>query len=476
MISTMYPERKKKKSFALWAVVFWLLVWEAIARWVDQSLLLVSPLTAAHRLVQLLVTAPFWQSAAYSLGHIFLGFLLSALLGIGLAICSYRFYRVEQLLSPITAAVKAIPVASFVILALLWVSKQNLSVLISLLIGFPVIYGNALTGLKSTDPQLIEMAKLFKTPFLRQLRALYLPSLAPYLKSGLNTAVGLCWKSGVAAEVIGTPKGSMGERLYNAKIYLETPDLFAWTLAIVLLSILCEKLVGWLLVLAQKKLTADSGRFAAKKSRRAKDFPCETSGGEMHLHNISHAYDGKPVLENLSLSMLPGGKYCFVGKSGSGKTTLLRIMMGLLRPTKGSAADFTQKKPSAVFQEDRLLGWMNAAQNLRFVSDIAPEEAEELLLSLGLEKESLSQPVSEYSGGMQRRVAIARALSVPFEVLYLDEPFKGLDAQTLQQVEKVIKERTAGKTVVLVTHDLRQAEGYELISLRAGDEAPESVQ
>ena len=463
MPSTMDVKREKKNriSFPWWAAAFWILVWEALARLVNQSLLLVSPLEAARRLIQLLGEAAFWQSVGFSLGHILLGFLLGALLGIGLAILSYRFRWVEQLLSPLTATIKAIPVASFVILALLWVSKQNLSVLISLLIGFPVIYGNALTGLKNTDPSRIEMARLFRVPFGRQLRALYLPSLAPYLLSSLSIAMGLCWKSGVAAEVIGTPDGSMGERLYNAKIYLETADLFAWTVMVVLMSVLCEKLLKLLLDLVQKQLSAPMA-----DARPSPELAPVEVGTPLHVQDLTLRYDGKTVLENLNLNFSAGGRYCILGPSGSGKTTLLRAMMGLIKPAQGDVSAFTQKQPSAVFQEDRLLSWMNAVENLRFVTDITPEDASALLMRLGLDEESLAQPVSEFSGGMKRRVSIARALCAPHHILYLDEPYKGLDESTRRKVQSVVEEMSQGRTVILVTHDLREAEGYTPVSLQ----------
>lgn len=136
----------------LWAVLVWLAVWQLIAWWVDAPILLVSPLTALKRLLELAFEAAFWRAVAFSVGRILLGFLLSAVLGAALAAAAYRFRRVRELLMPLVAAVKAVPVASFVILVLLWVSSRNLSVVISLLIGFPVIYANVLAGLDSTRP------------------------------------------------------------------------------------------------------------------------------------------------------------------------------------------------------------------------------------------------------------------------------------------------------------------------------------
>jgi len=239
--------KNAKQRLPLWAVIFWLLVWEIAARWVANPIFLASPLTALKRLGQLVIAADFWQSILFSLGHILLGFVLSAVLGIVLAALSYRFRLVRDLFSPVMATVKSVPVASFVILVLLWLPSRQLSIIISLLIGFPVIYSNVLTGLDSTDPKLIEMAKVFRVPFWKQLRAIYLHEVLPFLHTGLSIAIGLCWKSGIAAEVIGVPKGSIGEKLYQSKIYLETADLFCWTLVIVLLSIGCEKLLKLML-------------------------------------------------------------------------------------------------------------------------------------------------------------------------------------------------------------------------------------
>ncbi len=245
--------KQNKARLPIWAVIFWLLVWQIGAWWVDEPILLVSPLKALERLSQLIWEAAFWQSILFTVGHILLGFGLSAVLGIGLAALAYRFGLIRQLLAPLSAAVKAIPVASFVILVLLWVPSRDLSIIISILIGFPVLYSNVLMGLDATDPKLIEMARVFRVPFFTQLRAIYLYQVLPFLQSGLSIAIGLCWKSGVAAEVIGMPDGSIGEKLYQAKVYLETPDLFCWTLTIVLLSIGCEKLLKLLMNLVEKE-------------------------------------------------------------------------------------------------------------------------------------------------------------------------------------------------------------------------------
>ena len=131
--------------------------------------------------------------------------------------------------------------ASFIILALVWLKSSQLSFFIAFLMVFPPVYLGVLTGIGQTDPRLLEMAKVFQVPFRRQVRYLYLPAIAPHFRSAVSVGLGLCWKSGIAAEVIGLPDGSMGERLYMAKVYFLTPELFAWTAVIVAVSVLFEK-------------------------------------------------------------------------------------------------------------------------------------------------------------------------------------------------------------------------------------------
>ena len=148
---------------------------------------------------------------------------------------------------------RSVPVASFIILALIWIGSSQLAVLIAFIVVLPMIYVNTLSGLKSTDASLLEMAFVFRIPVWKRIRFLYIPALLPYLISGCRIALGMSWKSGVAAEVIGLPTTSIGERLYMSKIYLETADLFAWTFTIIVVSSLSERLFLSLLSWLQKE-------------------------------------------------------------------------------------------------------------------------------------------------------------------------------------------------------------------------------
>lgn len=248
MISTSLTEMKKNcKNIRLWAVIFWIAVWQLgsmalTAAYPHGALLLASPVSAIMRLLTLAQTAAFWQAVGRSVLHILGGFLLAALTGILLAALASRFRPLRELLAPLVAAIRAVPVVSFIILALVWLPSRHLALVISSMMVFPVIYGNVLAGIDEADHALLEMAAVFRVPLFRRLSGIYLPQVLPYFRAGCSLALGLCWKSGVAAEVIGLPAGTIGERLYTAKVYFQTPDLFAWTAVIVLISVLFEHL------------------------------------------------------------------------------------------------------------------------------------------------------------------------------------------------------------------------------------------
>ena len=253
-------KQTKKSRLSKWAAAgFWLAVWQAAAMAVGQEVFLVSPVQTLGTLLELLPQAEFWQRIGFSAGRILLGFGLGTVSSVVLAVAAGRWAWVEALLAPVMQLVKATPVASFIILALVWVSGSSLSVLISFLMVLPVLYGAVRTGIGSADVQLLEMAKVFRLPLGRRLRAIWLPAVLPAFQQGCSVALGICWKSGVAAEVIGLPDGSIGDALYRAKITLSTGELFAWTFVIILLSAVFEKLFLALLDRAVARVLGEEG-------------------------------------------------------------------------------------------------------------------------------------------------------------------------------------------------------------------------
>ena len=244
MISTTVLKLFKNKAVQnILAVCLWLLVWHTVSLYVDSSILLVSPLEVLKTLSTLVFTQDFWTTAASSSVRIILGFLLGMAAGVVLASISSASGFIRVLLQPFMLTVRSVPVASFIILALLWLkSASNLAVFISFLMVLPIIYQNTLTGIMTADKELLEMAQVFRVPLVRRIRYIYMPNAAPQYAAACRTSLGLCWKSGIAAEVIGITRGSIGEALYNAKLFFSTAELFAWTLVIVLLSLSFEKL------------------------------------------------------------------------------------------------------------------------------------------------------------------------------------------------------------------------------------------
>ena len=233
---------KQKSIQKILSVALALLLWQAGAVLLDLPLLLVPPLEVLKRLLTLVQEADFWRTLLFSFSRIVLGFAIAFALGCLLGVLSGKWPLLETLLWPYVITIKTVPVASFIILSLFFLSARRLSTFISFLMVFPVIYSNVLEGIRSTDRELLEMGQVFRIPWGRRLGYIYLPHLKPFLFSACSVALGMSWKSGVAAEVIGVASGSIGEKLYESKIYFMTEDLLAWTVVIVLISVLFEKL------------------------------------------------------------------------------------------------------------------------------------------------------------------------------------------------------------------------------------------
>ena len=185
---------------------------------------------------------------------------------------------------------------------------------------------------------------------------------------------------------------------------------------------------------------------------------------EIVVRNLCKSFGDQAVLRDLSFTAGPGIT-AVMAPSGSGKTTLLRLILGLETPDGGEVSVPAGCRFAAVFQEDRLLNRLTAAANVRLAARASTAQAGELLLELGIPPESLSQPVSTFSGGMKRRVALCRALLAEYDVLTLDEPYKGLDEDTRARVMRLVDVHTRGRTVILVTHAAEEAAGYDLIHL-----------
>ena len=431
--------KKYVKKFII--LLFWLAVWQILAMCVDNFLLVVTPLQALRALLTLAGQAEFWQSAFGSLWRIVLGFLLGAVLALFLAAVSYRYKIAEEVLQPFMVFCKAVPVAVFAVLLLIWWGSSMLAVAICFLVVFPNIYLNTLEGLKSADRDLLEMAEIFRLPFRTRFFYIYRPALKPFLLSAFQLSLGMCWKSGVAAEVIGTPAHSIGGALYLAKIYLDTADLFAWTAVIIVLSVCFEKIIFYGISLF----------FRWEPACKRSAMPQKTAARErrtLRVGDLGKKYHDHWIFRHVEQEFHGGEPYVLDTPSGSGKTTFFRCLCGLERPEEGEVSGIDTF--SVQFQEDRLCEDYSAVKNLEMVLGDAAL-AREILAQL-LPEEALDQPCRELSGGMKRRVSLVRAMEAGAQCVLLDEPFTGLDEENRKKAEAYIRRKAGGRILILATH------------------------
>ena len=228
------------------ALIGWLIIWQ-LAYWlVHQDILLASPAQVVDSLARMVITKTFWMSTFFSMLRIQAGFLLGVAVGTGLAVLTVRLHWLHQFLHPIIGAVRATPVASFIILALVWMSSGRVVIFIVFLMVLPVVWSSVAEGIRQTDSRLLEMAFVFHFSRKQLLRSVYVPSVAPFFMTAATTSLGLGWKAGVATEVLGRPAFSLGGSLYEAKIYLQSADLLAYTCVVIIISLLLERLLVWL--------------------------------------------------------------------------------------------------------------------------------------------------------------------------------------------------------------------------------------
>ena len=250
----------KKLAKNLIVLIFWLAVWQGLVLIVDNPLLLPPIPLVLKRIWELLGSGQFWIIAATSLGRILLGVVCAMVLGIILALATSRSSLLRALFSPLLTVIKSTPVASFIILLILWVGRDFLPSVIVVLMALPVVWSNVSTGISGTDKRLVEMAHIFRFPLWRRLRRVYIPSVMPHFLAACRSCLGLAWKAGVAAEVLTVPAVSIGKMLYESKLYWETQDLFAWTVVVIICSLIIEKVLIAAIAAMGRKYSAGGGK------------------------------------------------------------------------------------------------------------------------------------------------------------------------------------------------------------------------
>lgn len=443
----MKTDKKKNGKNFIWQksfiILFWLLVWQILAWIIGNEILLEGPIGVFKYLIKDLQTAEYYRTVFASLLRIMGGMLSGVIIAVILGSLAYRQRWLEAFLLPVIQFMKSAPITCFVVLLLIWTGSENLTFFIALLVAFPPVYLNLLEGLKQLDEKQLEVAAVYGMSFRNRLGYIYLPGVKAYFISAVSLAIGTAFKAGIAAEIIGTPDYSMGERIYMSKIYLETAGVLSWMITVIFVAYLCEKTV-------MRMVEAYFNR-KPKMSR----FKGNTGFGHeetLEVINCSVSYEQKDVLQKVSAKFHSGRVYAVTGESGVGKTTLLKVLWGLKKPHKGEVKGCSFVK-AGVFQENRLFEEYTAAENI-FATGRCAREYQEVQAALQelLPVETLDKPVKEYSGGMKRRVEIARAMLSESPIILMDEPFSGLDEKTKDNTIRFIEKYRKNRTILLTTH------------------------
>ncbi len=249
---------KKILKYALIAAI-WLSLWQLIAMIVDKELLFPAPLSVLSRLCELALTAGFYKTIFTSLLRVLLGMLAGIAVGVAGGVLSSLLRFAHDLFSPMLAIIKSTPVASFIILLVLWLSRDATPVVISAIMVLPVVWANVETGLLTTDRSLLEMADAYRLSTAKRISNIYIPSTYPYFLSAMRSSLGMAWKAGIAAEVLLQPLTSVGKQIFESKYMLETRDLFAWTLVVIVLSVLIEQLMMLVFARAARRYSFKTG-------------------------------------------------------------------------------------------------------------------------------------------------------------------------------------------------------------------------
>ena len=443
-------ERVKAVAAAGAVAAFWLAAWMLVAALVAQPLILPGPGAVVAALLRLVCDTGTWAILAGSGTRILGGLALAAVCGGVLAGVSSRSRAFARLVAPALSFVKATPVACVVVLLLIWLGSARVSIAAVFLMALPGVYFSLAEGLAQVNKPLEQMFRMHGVSGLRLFCTHTWREVLPFVLSCARAVIGMGWKAGVAAELIGMAVGTVGERIYQAKLLIETADLLAWTVLVVAASWACEHVLVWLL--------QASGPVAWRAAVRAHGYGargCAGAAGDSAAAELALAVGDRapwaPALDGLVLNVPAGGRACVMGASGAGKTTLLALAAGECTPC------------SMVFQDARLVEDASALDNVLVCADARVDASSAAaLLRLLVPGINVHACVAELSGGQRRRVEIARVLLCPGGAVILDEPFTGLDAAARDATAEVVLDLLDGRALLLATHDAADTQALNI--------------
>lgn len=476
-----------------------LLLWQLISSIGATGFLLPPPGRVIRVFFNTFQSGESWLSVLTSAQRIVISVLLAIFLAVIIAWFAARYRTLRLLLAPTVLVLKAVPIVSFILIALFFMGDTLLTAFICGTIVFPMVYTQLTSSLLNTDRGLLEMGRVFSLNRRETIRYIVVPESKESFLASVSVSVGMAWKAGVAAEVLAYSSGTIGRQMHQARLYLDMESLLAWTLVLVLAAFVSEHLIllVFRLILTDigEKLPAESKRTKAYGKVSSREIKTRTellaeqgavsedsfAEGEsvcpapeqavfikgvllaeedqkediptIEIENLNKCFDGTYIFSDFNVSIPLNRPLVLTGSSGAGKTTLMRLIAGLTELDSGTISGVPERGVF-VFQDNRLLPQLSARDNVRLVLPGYEEgRADNLLDKLDLSAVK-NNKAATLSGGEQRRLSLARALAPESDILYLDEAFRELDEKHEDEALQLMIELARNKAVILATHDL----------------------
>lgn len=434
--------------------------WQLLSWQMAQPQLIPSFPDLIRALFRLVYSPGFLVSIGTTCLRACVGLLLSLAAASITAFLLNRSEGIRLLFMPWLSLLRSVPVISFILLALIFLNPEMIPLLIAFLTMYPLLTENLLKGLMNRRDSWKILARQFHLNAWNRLFQINYPQLKPYLFSGLASAVGFGWRAIIMGEVLSQCVDGIGKRMKEAQVFIDVPELIAWTLVAIVLSWLTDKLISRL---------SDWQPSVRYRHSAVELQAVSLQPNDICLTDVSYSYG----VHHMNIVLKAGKIYALSAPSGQGKTTLLQLLNGTLKPTGGEITGLPQQTAN-LFQEPTLLPQLTAKENIMlggaayYDRAILEQEALRLLAAFQLEEQAGMYPAA-LSYGQQQRVALARALMFPAGLLLLDEPFNGLDVELRQLVARFLVEWQQEKqaTVVFSSHhaDEIKAMNAEVITL-----------
>jgi NitT/TauT family transport system permease protein len=233
----------KYQLITISSALFLIVIWKILSVVVSSEIIIPSPEKTIITLISLATRPDFWSSVFFTLLRGLTGFALAFISALPLGILSALNPSLRAFLQPIVIILRSTPIVAFILLALIWLSPDRLPVFIAFLTMFPIIYTNVTEGVKNINPEFIDLAKIYRFSFYKKLTGIYIPSILPFIFSGISSALGFGWRATIIGEVLSQPLHGIGTQMQTAQIYLMVPNIIAWTVVAVLISFVFEKII-----------------------------------------------------------------------------------------------------------------------------------------------------------------------------------------------------------------------------------------